>query len=426
MSLTLSLACSSREIDLGGGRITSDLRSSSRCAESATLDGDIRVTNQNELAELAGCEEITGELRIETFEGADLAPLASLRRVGVALELGADPQIYPEDPDEQVAFWEGIAALQAAGYLPSLADLASLESVPTLYLTGSSVRDLTELSSLVDVDAVIVRNTPSLENLAGLEAVTLSDVWITNAPALVTLDGLTLGLTPATVIFETVPALKNADALAGVFSADSLYFYGTGLAALPVFRNLQFVNDLRIEQNPELVDISSIYALGGADSLVIAGNASLRAIPSFPSLSTLDVLRVVSNDALEELTLDFPALTPPQNSLTDRNIELSATLIEISLNDALRRIAPPQSFTAVQFFSIFQNPSLTEVNLDQLRRADLLIVDQNTSLTSFTAPSLATVDSLEVLDNPALSPAVFDSIQTFDRQISGNAEPAAL
>jgi hypothetical protein len=427
MGVISSLACSSGEVDLGGGLITADLRSSGRCTDSSRLEGQIIVSDQAGLSALAGCEEIVGDLFVEVFEGADLSPLASLRSVSNSFHIGEAP-VQPEDPNEWEAFWERIAGIRAAGYLPSLHGLEALESVGTLYLTGSSAPSLTELESLVDVEAVVIRDMPALVNLAGLEAAPLSSLWISNCQTLSSLDGLNLGLVPETLIFEFLPALTNADALAATdiaFIGSSLMFYVTGLRALPSFVDLAFVPSLSIEGNPALTDISGIASIQGVEGLSISGNPSLRTLPPLTQLGSVEVLRVINNDALEELDLDFPALLPPTDSITDRNIELSTTLIDISMNDALRRITSPAGFGAVQYFSIYQNASLSELELDQLRRVDVMIIAENPALVTVSMPALATVDSLEVVDNPALSPAVFDRVLTFERRISGNAETPA-
>ena len=133
------------------------------------------------------------------------------------------------------------------------------------------------------------------------------------------------------------------------------------------------------------------------------------------------------NAALEEMSLDLPALEPqvflyPSNT---REYPLSAELIEIGDNASLRRITSSVGFSAIQNVSIYSNPSLTELELGKLARADLLAINDNAVLTSVAAGSLATVDSLEVMNNPLLVPTAFEDVKTFSRQVSGNAEGAA-
>src|SRR5262245_59057885 len=101
--VALTLACSNGDVNLGGGIVTQSL-GSLRCGESTRIEGDVRVENQSQLEQLAGCEEVGGDLLIERFEGADLSPLASLRAVEGGLVLGVDPLVYPEDPEQQAAY----------------------------------------------------------------------------------------------------------------------------------------------------------------------------------------------------------------------------------------------------------------------------------------------------------------------------------
>src|SRR5688572_7660918 len=106
----LGLACTRGEVNLGEGATSRNLELSSRCAESTTLPESIYVANQAELDALTGCEEIQ-ELRIVPFADIDLTPLASLRRVTDAFELGAFPENLPEDPEEQRTLLKPIRAL---------------------------------------------------------------------------------------------------------------------------------------------------------------------------------------------------------------------------------------------------------------------------------------------------------------------------
>jgi hypothetical protein len=134
---------------------------------------------------------------------------------------------------------------------------------------------------------------------------------------------------------------------------------------------------------------------------------------------------VTYNDALEEVALNFPALVPQTRTIGMHEVQYSTVYVQLSNNAALRHITSPASFTALQFFSAFENSSLLDIDLGPLERADFLLIDDNPALTSVVAPSLATVNTLEVVNNPLLSTAVFDDVETFSRQISGNAEPSA-
>jgi hypothetical protein len=120
--------------------------------DSTVVDGAVVAHNQDEIAALAGCEEIHGDLFIRTFQGADLTPLSSLRSVEGELRVGAKADQTPSasigspapesegtpvyDPTGQQA-----EANAAIGWLTSLAGLEGLESVGSLTLYRTSVPD---------------------------------------------------------------------------------------------------------------------------------------------------------------------------------------------------------------------------------------------------------------------------------------------
>lgn len=424
--LTLSLACTRGEVNLGEDAVSQNLEQPSRCAESTSLSGPIYVNSQAELEALAGCEQLD-ELRIVPFSGADLAPLASLRSIAGAFEIGADPNPLPDDFDEQQTLLEPIRALNDAGWLDSLHGLEALEAVGTLYMTGITVADLTELQSLQAIeDGMVVRQARNLVNLAGLEAIEPpSLVWVADSSSFESIAGLEYGAQMGSLYLERVPALVSIDALQNVTAADTILLVGTGLVTLPSLEQLIYVADFDIEGNDSLTDLNGLDALQAVNSLTINANASLRSVPQFSQLSSLDTLVLTYNTALEEVALNFPALVPQTRQIGMHEVRYSTVYIQLSNNAALRHITSPASFTDVQFFSAFENESLVDIDLGPLERADFFLIDDNPALASVVAPSLATVNTLEVVNNPLLSTAVFDGVSTFSRQISGNAEPSA-
>jgi hypothetical protein len=421
LPLALALACSDGEVDLGDGLISQNVTQSGRCADSPRLEGEIYVQSQAELDELSGCERIGG-LRIVPFEGIDLTALASLRRIDGPLDIGADPQVFPEDPEEQTEFLAPIRALQEGGWVDSLHGLENLESVQAFYLTGVGVSDLSELESLETVDGLVIRYAHNLQSLNGLGA-SPRLLWITFADALHSLDGVELETNGASLILEWVPALVNIDAIAQVASLDGLILSGTGLTAFPQLDQLAYVTAVSIGANEALTDLSGLGALQGVVALTIAGNPSLTVLPQFPQLSSFEDFIVIGNSALTQVSLNFPSLQPLARTIGERELQLnSGGYIEISYNDNLQHITSPANTVSADAVSIFQNPSLLDLDLGELTHADVLLIDDNAVLGAVSAPSLATVDHLEVIDNPALSTAVFDAIDTFNRQISGNAD----
>jgi hypothetical protein len=421
---TLALACSDGDVDLGGGLVGQTLERAARCTESTVIDGDVSVTNQDELAALAGCEAIGGNLRIQFFEGADLSPLASLRSVGNRLELGAMPPLTLGDQAGQEAFY----AMQQVGHLESLQGLAALESVGALTLDAVLVEDFTELASLRSIGGTLVAHRMhNLRDLTGLEGVVVSDIWISDSRALESLAGLSVSELPDAIIFEWVPALTNVDALTLVREIGGPFILtGTGLSTLPEMGLSATRIDL--SQNNELVDMSGLR-FSTVVQVDVYNNPKLRSFATLDELFSIDALSVIGNDSLETLTLDFRNFLPDHPSTfaratAGRDLQLSASQFEIAYNASLREIRSPAMLSAVQYFSIYENASLTDVDLGALERADLLLIEDNPALGSVTVPSLRSVDELQVTNNPQLSVAAFDNVLTFTRQISGNAPGA--
>jgi hypothetical protein len=251
-------------------------------------------------------------------------------------------------------------------------------------------------------------------------------VWISECGALESLNGLAFDDSEHSIYLERVPALANIDALADILTFDTLIIDSTGLEALPAFAPFS-ATEVYVTGNPALLDASGLAAIGSVRTLQVGGNASLRSLPALTQLEAIDSFSVTYNDALEEMSLDFPALQPQVflYATGPREYPLSAELVEVGDNASLRRITSSVGFSAIQNVSIYSNPSLTELELGTLARADLLAINDNAVLASVAAPALATVDSLEVTNNPLLVPTVFDDVQTFRRQVSGDAEAAA-
>ena len=68
--IALLAGCSNDTVNLGGGREPRVLQSGERCSGGASIvQGPVTVHDQGELEQLAGCEQIDGDLHIEVFEG---------------------------------------------------------------------------------------------------------------------------------------------------------------------------------------------------------------------------------------------------------------------------------------------------------------------------------------------------------------------
>jgi hypothetical protein len=418
LPVALSCACSNGDVNLGGGLVAQNL-GVLRCAESARIEGDVRVENQGQLEQLVGCEEIAGDLLVERFEGADLSPLASLRVVDGSLVLGVDPLVYPEDPDEQTAYDQ----LLEMGYLDSLHGLEALESVDLLQVASVRVEDFRELESLRSIEqGLILYYTPNLKRLTGLEGAPLANLSITGSPALATLEGLTFQDPSNVFQLDSVPSLGNIDAFAGITVCSELVMIsGTALETLPALALVR-TDRLSLDNNSALVDASGLASLVAVTEISVASNPLLRNFPALPNLSRVEFLTVSAN-GIGSLALDFPALQPEPRFFGLRDVELSAALVDIGSNPNLTSITAPAGFPAVQYFGIHHNERLTDVDFGTLERADLLLLEDNAVLANVTTGALATVDQLALLNNPSLDPGAFDAVQSFELVVT-SSEPA--
>jgi hypothetical protein len=440
----LALACQSESVDLGGDTVTRNLQSGTRCAESARLDADVIVSNQEELAALAGCEEVGGDLIVRLFEGADLTPLAALRVVEGDFALGLDPS-----QDAVIGFLisdqldEGRDLIER-GWVASLDGVQSLESVGTLYLRGLPDADLSAFSSLVSVGSVgsdvdgfldgfiFLQQNRNLRSLAGLENVRdARGIAVTLSPALTTLNGFAPTDRMRSIFLGSSPLLNDLSALSSVQILDSLTIMQTGVVDLSALAGISAVQVLTLSENPLLVDATGLVMIERSESISITSNAALERLPSFASFRAQPkTLQIGDNAALESVTLNFEnAETPvyavfgfPASPEASVSLLLGIDVIDIRSNPNLKTISVSSGLTLARLLMIGENAALEDVELGSFDELGRLIIDQNAALTTVRLGELEAVSSLQVTNNPSLSSAVFDDLKTFNRLVADNAD----
>jgi hypothetical protein len=450
---TLALACTSDGVDLGGGMLAQDLSGGSRCQDTTIVEDNVRVTTPEELAALEGCEEIRGDLSIQMFADADLAPLHALRVVDATLTFGSSAQaLLTAEQFSDEALLQQIEEREAplrGEWLASLAGLESLELVGSLHVFHTGITDLLPLvrlrrigggvsgRSLIDTQLgeIYFQGNPELQDLAGLDGARgVQQLELVANASLLSLDGFAPEPEFQVLNVLDCPALADIDALANVTSIEILSLDGTGLADLGGLSALAGAwGSASVLNNPALVDASGLDNLVQSQSILFSNNAVLKILPAFSSFSFVpDIITIRDNPELEELSLDFgTALTVSAGVGIDEYYALSADIIDVGSNAKLRRVtfAPLVAeffgLQAVQLVRLEQNPSLARVDFGGLGRADVLSIDQNPALTEVLLGSLATVDRLVVTNNPSLDASAFDPVRTFERISRGNASDAA-
>ena len=433
-----SLGCAREGVDLGGDTLTRDIQRGMRCLESSVVEENVIVSQQDDLDALAGCEEFRGNLIVRAFAGADLTPLGAMRRVEGELALGV-PQSWDAifgflisdrlDPQRE---------LIAAGWVQSLDGVQALEHAGALFLRGLPDADLTAFESLTSVGGdsaglgLILQQNRRLHDLTGLERLAgLPGLVVTLSPELVSLNGIDpTGL--RFVSLYTNPALADLSALAPITRLDNLVLYEIGARDLSAFAGLRRTASLALTNNPALVDAGGLGALESADTISVSGNTALEVLPSFASFTLQpSTIAIRDNPELESVVLDFSNAPtqryniqgfPEQDGDEYVGYELGIDVLDIRNNAKLQSLSVAAGLTKAHLVLAGDNPSLTRIDLGSLTELGQLSIDNNPGLTQVDTGALVRVSFLQLTDNPLLSPAVFDDVQTFAREISGNAE----
>jgi hypothetical protein len=442
----LALGCTSDGIDLGGGPLSQPLERGARCQDSTILEGNVLATNQQELEDLEGCEEIRGDFTIRMFAGAELTPLRALRVVEGGFLIGDGLFGTASDPREGSETTEEIVLAEQAlrgTWLASLEGLESLERVGALLLSDTAVSDLLPLAQLrgiggvgaspegvLDSGDLGIQGNRLLRDLTGLERVRgVTEVQIGSNGALESLDGLTPDPELRLLVVFEEPVLTDIDALSAITQVGELTLDRVGVTHLDALSGLQVVEGaILIANNPELVDVEGLGNVQRARSLELLNNAKLDRLPSFQSYFVApELIAIADNPRLEELTFDFFPGSSGGFLVGEERILFSTGGVGIRNNATLRRVAFPirplesLDVSSMQVVAFERNPSLAEIDFGGVSRADFLAIDQNPALGQVNLGELATVDTLQITDNPSLDTTVFDPVRTFERVESGNA-----
>jgi hypothetical protein len=430
-----SLGCAREGVDLGGDTLARDIQRGTRCLESSVVEENVVVSQQDELDALAGCEEFRGNLIVRAFAGADLTPLGAVRRVDGELALGV-----PQNWDAIFGFQisdrlDPQVDLIRAGWVQSLDGVQGLEHAGALYLRGLPDADLTAFESLASVGpsplGVILQQNLHLRDLSGLERLAgLPELVVTLSPELVSLNGVNAAGLRATSLY-TSPVLADLSALSPVTSLENLVLFEIGVRDLSAFAGLQRSEFLSVFNNPALVDASGLGALQSADTINVIGNTALEVLPSFVSFTLQpSTIAIRDNPEIESVVLDFsnaPTQRYDIQGVPERDgdeyigYELGIDVLDIRNNARLQSISVPAGLTKAHLVLASENPELESIDLGSLTELGQLSIEANASLSQVDIGALARVSLLQLTDNPLLSPAVFDDVQTFAREISGNA-----
>jgi len=411
-------ACSADVVNLGENAEPLAPPAASLCQDTKTLTGDILVKNQDQLDELEGCEEIEGGLTVAPFAGADLRSLRALEEVRGALGFSDDSSnLSGAELAEQEALIE-------SGWLASLEGLESLESVGGLSISGLLAADLDPLHNLKrNTGGLALARNPNLVDLTGLQNMRGTTGLLIHCVNLESLAGLFLPeyLDSALIVG---PKLADLGSWNVDYVIDQLVVNATALTNLDAFSSLSRVDGtLQVMNNPLLENMDGLNGLVRAGALVVTRNPRLTRLPEFPALRQLPALTVMSNARLAELSTFEGLYADLDDEVTPGDLHrLSAQRIEIIANPELLRIATPTRWQIGQYVLMEGNARLLEVDFGELASVGLLSIVNNPSLTTVNLGALSTINVLSVLENPSLHSSSFDGVQTFERDMWGNAD----
>lgn len=461
---SLLAACANDNIDLGGSTsIEQSLEVGARCVESTIVEGDVFVAQRDELEALRGCEAIRGDFTVMVFEETDLSPLASLREVSGAIQIGARSRPIPGEIitnpqgseladafEVEAAEAARSAAIVEAGWLESLHGVEALEHAGQLILSGVAAPDLGAFEGLrnlsnhplpTEAGFLWIIQAKNLIDLRGLDGVGgIRRLRVDDNPSLESLDGVELSAQMDSIELGANPRLTDLTALAPVDSLGGLAIANSGAINLDGLANLSVCDAIAMIANPELEDVSALARLEIASSMIFLSNPKLEVLPEFSVLgSPIDEFRVIDNAALRSVSLTFPFsrtttweidTAPPfdaaqPQSGEPREVEVGDAWFEFSDNPQLDNLAFGGTLTSALVVEVNRNGGLSSIDLGPLRSLNVLSISGNPALNSVALGDIQTVNLISVVDNPGLSVAELRTVRNFETVTSGNADDAA-
>lgn len=280
--------------------------------------GDVTVTNQADLDDLASCSEITGNLTITGSEDiVTLDALDNLTTIGGTLEILENPSLTSTAGLENLTSLGGDLRLNINNALMSLEGFAGLETVGELYIgLNNDLTNLSGLENLTSVSRIDIIGNGVLEDITTLENITspVSRLIIQENANLTDLTGLG-SITTVTddVLILGNGALTNLSGLAVTDIGNILELRGNPvLTDLEGLENLVSIgNDIQITNNDaltSLVALSDLTSVG--DSILVQENATLPNLNGLQNITDYDDTNTVNIINNPQLDCSQPTPTP--------------------------------------------------------------------------------------------------------------------
>lgn len=418
----LLAACSGDVINLGEREDAIAVPPHSRCQGSTTLDGPVRVESQEQLDALEGCEVIAGDLDIVAFPEGNLRSLHALTHVEGAVTIGGHAPVgsdFAGLTSEEV--FERLEAYGArmSDWLHSLEGLERLETVDALAISAP-VSSVLPLSALRRINTGHLRiSSGVLESLAGLDAVRGFDTFSVEGAELRDISAIRLPETMKALLIHAPIEALNASELK---SADIVDLGGTALEDLDALENLEVVDDhLYITGNQQLSDMNGLNRVRRIGDLDVQDNPVLERMGDFASLELLETIHIEGNASLTALP-SFPSYYQSiGNTFFPGRTVIDVEHIWIGDNESLGRFVMPARWRAANLVEIIAARHLDAIDFVNLQSVGTLIVSMNSVLTEVNLGALSSAAYLDVRNNTVLSPTAFDGVRSLESDIKDNA-----
>jgi hypothetical protein len=428
--------CNGSEVSLGAGQQPVEAPSDGPCG-NGVVEGNVFADTQEEIEGLRGCTEVTGDLTVLPFSGiertpflVDLTPLSELRIVRGDLNLGA----------------ASASGYSAAGSIPSLAGLESLEQVNNLVLVRVMDEDLSALANLrrvsfdplgphTDGGSVSLRACDQLRDLSGLDSLReFADFNLDRNASLTSLSGLRFPPNLRSIGLSE-PALTDLSALAPVRNVESVHLGPTTAVENLDGLALQEVELLVLSDNEALQQVDSLSSLVSLETLIVTHNDQLQQLPSLDGVRDVRGAMIVGNAELRSVPSLASGGRGPYSigAYSAEHVELGLgppfgviDLFEVGDNPSLTRIEGiGGAFLEGGTVAIYGNAALTAINFGTLSAISSLQILDNPALDAIQLSQPARIIELEVKNNPNLSVAPFAGTQSLSSQFSGNLDEPA-
>lgn len=313
------------------------------CAEDGVARDYFIVSTPADIEALAGCREIDGNLSVVAFPSIDTSALGSLRRVTGELSISGtardeEPHLLdgfrqlesvgglvlsglhltdlaafgrlraidspPTGPVETYGVPTGALSITQCGGLTSLAGLAALEQVDTIFIAElPELTRLTGLDALRELDGLASYDCP-LQDLTGLDRVELGALDLRGSQVR-DLSGLHMpggGLESALQLWAN-PALTSLGGWQPPAALFEIVLRGNG--ALVDLRGLEPLSSLyyaTIEDEAALTSLEGLEGLVSVGELGVHANARLSSLAGLGSARDIGSLALSGDGALAELS----------------------------------------------------------------------------------------------------------------------------